>query len=43
VDFVAGNSNKLQKLGLEGKISGVYPSNLAELIVNYSYISIISI
>jgi len=21
VDFVAGNSNKLQKLGLEGKIS----------------------
>ncbi len=22
VDFVVGNSNKLQKLGLEGKISG---------------------
>jgi hypothetical protein len=24
VDFVAGNSNKLQKLGLEGKISGSF-------------------
>jgi hypothetical protein len=24
VDFVAGNSNKLQKLGLEGKISSAF-------------------
>ncbi len=24
VDFVAGNSNKLQKLGLEGKIGQVF-------------------